>query len=354
MDSVPSALKGNIQTVLGPISPDQLGITLSHEHCLLDLSCLFNEPKEPKLKKLAFDKVSWENIGYIRYHVLDNLDNLHLLDENKAIDELSLFRQYGGRSVVDHTNVDLGRDPMALVRVSRATGLNVIMGCGYYIKDAQNQDLMKNRSEEDIAEEMTYEINHGVGDSAIKAGLIGEIGTSWPLDPSELKILRSAAWAQRKTGAPLSIHPGRFEYAPKEIIKILKEEGADLNHTVIDHIDRTVHEAVNRYEIAEEGCYLAYDLWGNEGYYPETLSVTDIPNDAMRIAQIKDLIKRGFGDQIILSHDICNKSRYREYGGHGYAHILENAVPAMKRRGLKEEQILNFLVDNPARFFIIR
>ena len=92
-------------------------------------------------------------------------------------------------------------------------------------------------------------------------------------------------------------------------------------------------------------------MWGNEGYYPEVLSITDVPNDTQRIAQIKDLMEHGFGSQILISHDICYKCRYIKFGGHGYGHIMENAIPAMRRRGLTGEQIQNLLVDNPGRFF---
>jgi phosphotriesterase-related protein len=350
MNSKKSSLAGKAQTVLGHISPSKLGITLSHEHCLIDLTCVFNMPKTASAKKLACEPVSLKNLGYIRYNVNNNRDNLLLLDEEQAINELTPFKKSGGKTIVDATNVDLGRDPLALRRISITTGLNIIMGAGYYVKGGQNLQEMAKRTEEDIAEEIAGDIFDGVGRTGIRSGIIGEIGCSWPLEECEKKVLRAAGIAQKITGAPLSVHPGRSEEAPSEIIKILKEVDADLSHTVICHIDRTVFEPKNRYMIAETGCYLEYDIWGIEGYYPESLSITDVLNDTQRIAQIKDLMAKGYWKQILVSHDICYKCRYLSYGGHGYDHILSNAVPAMLNRGVTESQINDLLVENPKTF----
>jgi len=300
---------------------------------------------------IAHEPVSFENVYYLRFHPTENLDNLLLLDEELAISELSRFRNVGGQTVIDHTNSDIGRDPLALIRISQATGLNIVMGSGYYVREAQNLEIMAKRTEDDIVEEIVREIHEGVGDTGVRVGLIGEIGCSWPLEEAEKKIVRAAGLAQKETGGPLSIHPGRHEDAPAELIKILKEVGADLSHTVMCHTGRTLFEPKNRYRIAESGCYLAYDLWGTEGYYPEVLSITDVLNDTQRIAQIKDLMTHGFGRQILLSHDICYRCRYTKFGGHGYGHILENAVPAMRKRDITEEQINDLLIENPSHFF---
>ena len=347
-------LAGKALTVLGPVSPDQLGVTLSHEHCLLDITCTHVEPKEATLRKLAKEPVTLKNAGILRYRSNDNLDNSLLLDEALSLAEIAPFKYAGGKTIIDMTNIGLARDPSAIRRISMATGLNIVMGSGYYVKKAQPAELVEKLTEEAIAEEIAGDILKGVNGTDIHSGLIGEIGCSWPLEDFERKVLRASARAQKETGAPLVIHPGRHEDAPLEILQILKEAGADLGHTVMSHVERTLFEAENRYAIARSGCYLAYDLFGNEGYYPETLSITDIPNDAGRIAQIKDLMAKGFGRQILISHDICKKTRYMAFGGHGYTHILNNAVPAMRLRGMKDEQIDDLLVGNPRQAFVFK
>lgn len=335
-------------TVLGVVDENELGITLTHEHCIFDEYFTLDEPMDPIRKKIFNEPVSLKNLSYVRYGY-DSKDCYRNLDEELIINELMHFKKAGGSTISEVTPIDLKRNPQALCRISSMTNLNIIMGTGYYVKKSQQHYLNRQQSEEDIAEEFIHDIFRGVGDTDIHAGLIGEIGCSWPLEDCEIKTLRAAGLAQKETGAPLHIHPGRFETAPFEIIKILKEVGTDLSRTVIDHIDRTVFDPKNRYKIADEGCYLEYDLWGYEGYYPDSLATLDLPNDVARIAQIKDLMEKGYDKQILISQDIDQKFRYMAYGGHGFGHILNNAVPAMLRRGITDEQIMKIMVDNPKR-----
>jgi phosphotriesterase-related protein len=351
MSSSNPMLAGKVQTVLGPIANAEMGITLSHEHCLIDITCTAKRPVDERERQRASEPLSFKNVGYARYHPLDIRDNLLMLDEELAITELREFTEAGGKTLVDMTNDDLKRNPQALVRIAKATGLHIIMGSGYYEGAAQDAGKMEKRNEEDIAAEIVADIRDGVHGTEIRAGLIGEIGCSWPLKELERKSLRAAGMAQKETGAPLVVHPGRNEKAPEELVTILREVGADLGHTVICHIDRTVFEAENRYRLAEAGCFLAYDIWGTEGHYPSEFSITDILNDTQRIAAIKDLTTKGYGRQMLISHDICWKCRYSTFGGHGYAHILRNVLPLMTIRGVSDSDIKNLLVRNPSRFF---
>lgn len=343
-------LSGKALTVLGSLAGSELGITLSHEHCLFDVGHIFDEPNESLAKKIFNEPLSLNNLGYVRYGY-DNKDNYQNLDEDLAVAELMHFKKNGGRTIAEATTIDLGRNPLALRSISMATELNIIMGSGYYVEKSQQLYTANSRTEEDIAEEIVRDIFEGVDNTDIHAGMIGEIGCSYPLKACELRALRAAGLAQQETGAPLHIHPGRSESAPFEIIEILKEVGADLTRTVIDHIDRTLFDSKDLYKLAESGCYLEYDLWGHEGYYPESLATIDLPNDTRRIAVIKDLMEKGYGNQILISQDIDQKFRYMAFGGHGFSHILNNALPAMRRRGISDQQIDCLLIENPRRLF---
>jgi len=104
------------------------------------MSVYFTEPKEARLKRLAHEPVSFENHSWIQHHSYNSLDNLQLLDDEEIIEEVMHFKNEGGNSVVSLSNVGLARDPLGLVNISRATGLNVIMGAGYYISQAQDRD----------------------------------------------------------------------------------------------------------------------------------------------------------------------------------------------------------------------
>jgi len=351
MIMVKSELTGKAQTVLGVIEGKDLGITLTHEHLFIDGKNIFTEPSGASERALAYEKVGWHNLGWLRYHPYENLDNVRLLDEAEAIDEATLYQRAGGNTIVDVTISDIGRDPKALARISRATGLNVIMGSGCYTASCHSPDL-STKTEEKIAEEIVRDITTGVGASTIRAGLIGEIGCSWPLHEDERKVLRAAAQAQQQTGAVISAHPGRNRQTPFEIMEIMSDAGANPRRVIMCHIDARLRDHSQRLKLLQSGCALEYDLWGWEGHFPSYWTADDfmdLPNDTQRIYEIRQLIDEGYIDQIVISHDICCKSRRVCYGGWGYAHILNYVVPMMTQRGITREQIAKIMVENPKR-----
>jgi len=204
-------LAGKVQTVLGLIDGNELGLILPHEHLLLDLSVRFKLLEESVTAKIMAQKpVSLDMTGWLRFHLFENRDNLMLDDEELATKEVSLFKRTGGKSVVDVTNWGIGQDPHALARISRTTGLHIIMGTGYYTLDSGCAEILKEKSEDEIFDDIIKDIM--VGTDGICAGIIGEIGAdSWPLDDIEIKSLRASTRAQQATGAALTIHPGRLE-----------------------------------------------------------------------------------------------------------------------------------------------
>jgi phosphotriesterase-related protein len=339
---------GEVQTVLGPIDPRDLGITLTHEHLVCDVSGLMIPPEETTRRAKFHEPLSMGLLGYIRYSGLPNLDNAGLRDVNTSIEEASLFKQAGGGTIVDVTNIGLGRDPRALVTIARATGLNIVMGSSYYVDAAHPKD-MSSRAEDDIVKEIVHDVTVGVGATGIKSGIIGEVGCSQPITENERKVLRASARAQRITGAPISIHPGRYERAPLDIVEILQSAGADISRTIMSHLDRTVFEHSTLKELAETGCILEYDLFGQEHSFYRPAPHLDMPNDAQRLKWLSWLIESGYGDQIVVSHDIDAKYLLLRYGGSGYAHIVNNIVPRMRIKGFEENQIYKILMDTPRR-----
>ena len=343
-----SSMKGKAQTVLGPVNPNRLGITHTHEHILIDFQRFFHEPEEASEKALARAPITLENLGWIRYNWTSNIDNMEMLNEETAIEEVSFYVRSGGATIVDATSIGIGRDPLALTRIARATGLNIVMGSSYYVGDTHPED-MDDKTVDDIANEIERDLMIGVGNTNVKAGIIGEVGCSIPWSDNERKVMEASGMAQRATGAPLLIHPGRQESAPLEIITFLDKLGADISNTIMSHIDRTIFNWEALEALAESGCYLEFDLFGLEtSYYPFGPSVY-LPNDVQRMDHIQNLFGNGFGDQVLIAHDVCSKHRLVRYGGHGYAHILRNIVPRMRGRGFTEEFINALLVDNPKR-----
>jgi phosphotriesterase-related protein len=348
---MPSSLAGSIQTVLGPIAAADAGIALPHEHLLIDFKVMFAESATASDKGRAWEPVSLANLGWVRQNFNANLDNLRLTDERVATDEIRLFKHAGGRTVVDPTPASLGRDPQALARIARATGLNVVMGAGYYVAAAHPPD-MDRRTIDDLADEMIGDVTTGVGDTGVRSGLIGEIGCTWPWTDNEKKVVRAAIAAQRATGAPLMIHPGRNPRAPMDIAELVQKEGGDLRRTIMCHVCRTIADVRAVVDLARTGIWLEYDLFGLENsYYPYQPSF-DMPNDGGRMAHVLALIDAGHRDQLLLSHDIAYKTSLVRYGGYGYHHLLVNVVPRLRMKGVDDAGLRRLLVDNPARAFV--
>lgn len=343
---------GKVQTVLGPVDPTAIGPTLAHEHLLIDFQVAFHPPREASQLALVYAPLSLENLGWVRRNWNSNLDNLRLWDEATAVAEATRFQRAGGSCIVDATTIGIGRDPLALARIARATGLHIVMGAGYYVALAHPPDT-EGKTEETIAAELERDITIGAGDSGVKAGIIGELGCSWPLHPRERTVLRAAARAQRRTGASVLVHPGRAEEAPLEILEILIEAGANMSRVIMGHLDRTVFQKQTLLRIADTGCVLEWDLFGQETWHYPMNPAIDMPSDAQRLETIRWCIAQGLRERIVIAHDICTKHRLARYGGHGYAYILEHIVPTMRRRGFTEEDIEAILVRTPRRLLTL-
>ena len=339
--------RGLVQTVLGLVPPLELGPTTTHEHLYLDFSFMYRPAQDSPSQELEDAPITLENLGWIRRNYYSNRFNIQLMDPDVTVEELRMYREVGGGAIVEATTVGIGRDPDALAKISRESGVHVIMGAGFYV-DAVHPEDMGERSVDDMAREIADDITEGVDGTGVKAGIIGEVGCTWPLTPNERKSLVAAAIAQQETGAAILIHPGRHPDAPAEILELLADGGADVSRVIMGHLDRTVFEFEALRGIAASGCYLEWDLFGNEGsYYP--LADLDMPSDAQRLDFIKRISDAGYSDRIVIGHDIATKHRLVKYGGHGYGHILENVVPQMRRKGLSEDVIREITVGNPAR-----
>ena len=341
---------GKVRTVLGDVDAIELGRTMMHEHLLIGfgrwrLEAGQRAPREHPDPR-SNEPISLQNRHWVAYYGR-HPDEYRLDDEEIAAREAQRFRDAGGGTIVDVSNPDLTRKPEALARISRSTGLHVIMGCGRYVGSHHPLD-MDERTVDELAEEMITDVLEGADGTDIRAGIIGEIGTEFPITENERRSLEAAAIAQRNTGAPVSIHPGRDTQAPLAVMEILDAAGCDANRTIIGHLDRTIFRSEDFLELAATGCYLELDLFGQESSHYAHAPI-DMPNDATRIDRIKDLIDAGHGDKVVVSQDICQKTNLTAFGGHGYAHVLENVVPMMLRKGVAEADIENILVHNPAR-----
>lgn len=343
-----SKLAGKVQTVLGLIEPSKLGITLMHEHFFIDVSTSFEEPKDPWERRLAYSPISIEILGWILANPSRHLEACVVKDVELAMDEAIRFREAGGGTVVDVTPVDIGRYPEGLKVIAEKTGINVVCGTAHYVAFHHPPDMDK-RSVKDLKEEMVREIMDGIDSTGIKAGIIGEIGNTAPWHENERKVCRAAAMAQAETGAAVTIHPGRSREAPVEILKLLKKEGADLEHVVMGHLDRTIDKIEEFKAIARYGCYLELDLFGYLSQYAYDLTLFPVPGDEGRAVLVKKLIDAGYLDKLLISHDMAYKFRFSRFGGYGLTHLLKNIKPRLNKLGVSDDEIRTMLVENPKK-----
>jgi phosphotriesterase-related protein len=329
-----------IVTVLGVVQEEDVGHTQMHEHVLCDLSGYVSES----------DRRLGSPVGLTNYYSTrvdrNNAYDMTLDSHTDAIEALRDYSMAGGSVLVDATPRGLGRNPEGLREIAVASGTHIVMGCGYYV-GSFHPPTTASMSEDEIFQEIVDDLQVGVGPQRIRAGIIGEIGLSWPVQDDELRVLRAAARAQRHTGAALLIHPGRSAEAPAHHLSVVAAAGGDISRTIMCHIDRTLFSFEEMESLAAAGCVLEFDLFGTESsYYPPDLSV-DLPNDGMRVHYIRRLIEAGYGHQILIAEDVCRKSQLKPHGGEGYDHILKRVVPLMRRRGISDEQIRQITQRTP-------
>jgi phosphotriesterase-related protein len=303
-----------IRTVLGDIAPSELGVTYGHEHVIG--------------KPLACEPGS----------------DLDFTDENAALRELGWYTQAGGRSLIEMSTPDYGRNAAAMVRVSQASGVHLVAASGYN-KDKFAKPFSQDASVDELTERFVAEVEQGMDGTNARAGLVKASSSLNTITPNERKVFEAAVRAHRRTGAPISTH-SEAGTMMQEQVDLFRELGADLTHVVIGHVDRLLDYDLHR-QLAESGVTLSYDQFAKEKYYP----------DRERISVIKQLIADGFGGQILLAGDMAKHAYWPSYnkgGGPGLTYILWRILPWMREEKIAEADIQRLLVDNPARVFQFR
>lgn len=297
----------DVMTVRGAVDASTLGITLPHEHVFLNLM-----------------------LEYKKEGVLN--------DEVLARRELAQLEEHGCRTIVDLTSLELDRDPVALRRMSEATGLTIVMGCGHYRDPYINRDYLDRKGIDGLTADLIDEIRNGYQDTGIRPGIIGEVGSNhkW-ISASEERALRVAARAQLATGLTIMTHAARWPLGIPQLA-ILREMGVDPRHVVVGHCDMVpsteYHEA-----IAATGAFVEFDTIRGENEYATS----------SRVEWVMNLARKGHLEQILLSHDICLTSLYTASGGVGYTYLFREFVPRLRAAGLGDGEIETLLVANPAR-----
>ena len=342
-----------IQTVCGAVPEDQLGITLMHEHCLVDSGgpdgpYAKHDITDPEYLEFLRSPLDNENRAKIFFHMHKHLANQENMDEALTIQELHYFKKAGGATLVDVTTPGLGRDVKAMKRISEATGVNIIASTALYVEETHPEQFLKMGVRE-LADFFVSELKEGIDGTDIRAAYIGEIGMSDDFTAREQEVLMAAGIAAAESGHAVTVHQPIFRTWGDRILDILMNGGAKPDQVVLSHCDPTLYNMDYHTGLLERGCRLQFDQFKLE--FPCTYGPYVkrwLPRDIERIRHIKKLCDLGWEDKITVSMDMgAFKRNFRTFGGPGYAYIPEMLYEYFLFEGVTQDQLDKILIHNP-------
>lgn len=334
-------------TVDGPVPIEQLGLTLFHEHLHMDASPLLAVHGYATQADRPYDA---EAAAEARWNPGSHLDNYRFIEDELVAAEVVRFRDAGGGTIVEQTPPALGRDPRALQRIAQASGVHVIMGAGHYLAPTHAAWVAR-VSDEELADRLSTECRRGDPETGIRPGIIGEVGTSIPVDPEEERVLRAAACAAKKSGLAISVHLHPWGRTGTRVLDVLDADDMPAERVALGHLTTAWDDEPYLRSLAERGATLVFDLFG---FDHSLIGVGRwAPADLDVARTVVHLVEAGYGKQVMISHDIGVRSRLVTYGSWGYAHIPRHIVPLLLELGLDEGEVAQILVANPARLLTV-
>jgi len=316
-----------LSTARGPIDPSGLGVTLMHEHVFIMTTEIAQNYPE-----------AWGD------------EDARVAD---AITRLNALKAAGVDTIVDLTVIGLGRYIPRIARVAAGTELNIVVATGVYTYNDVpfffhylGPGTMLD-GPEIMADMFVRDIEDGIADTGIKAAIL-KCATDEPgVTPGVERVLRAVAQAHRRTGAPISTHTHAGTRRGLEQQRIFEEEGVDLSRVVIGHSGDSTDLGYLE-ELIAAGSYLGMDRFGIDLILP----FED------RVNTVAAMCERGHADKMVLSHDAnCyfdalpgELSSVAAPNWH-YLHIHNDVIPALRQRGVTDDQLRTMLVDNPRKIF---
>lgn len=326
-----------INTTAGPVPAADLGPTLMHEHVFANLMQ-----------------------EYRATGLLNGMDTM--------VEEVDGFVAVGGGTIVDVTPAELTRgaspDPSgtfsttsgqrggpwpsrspenvaALEEVASRTGAHIVVGTGHYRDPYLGDGWLDEHTVDEISEQLIRDVEEGISGTGVRAGILGEIGADkWFVSAREERSFRAAARAQRHTGLALTTHAARWPVGIAQL-DLLAEEGVDPRRVIIGHCDSVplieYHEA-----IARRGAFVQYDLIRGESE-AQTRRTVEL---------VMEMVRKGYGSHLLLSHDVCTSSQLASNGGSGFAFVPSVFAAALHDAGLECEEVDSILRDNPRRALV--
>ncbi len=312
---------GTITGVLGPLSGEDLGFTLMHEHVMVAAS------------------------GLSRHYP----DLLGPNREARAIAALKRAKDNGIDTMVDATTFDLGRDPELLKAVAAGSGVNLINVTGWWLDVPR---FMHGVGPNQMAREFVRDIEEGFRGTDVRAGLLKCAADFEGVTPMLEVMARAVARAHRETGVPIMVHSYPTGQVARRQIEIFREERVDLSRVKIDHSNDTTDTEYLEW-ILDQGCYLGLDRYPGRNVSPH-----------MRTVTLKRLMDMGYTDRLCPAHDcIClhihkenpdgslpEEHEFQRSNPEQYLYIHRFVIPDLKEMGVTDTEIDALFVDNPRRF----
>ncbi|MBF6325019.1 phosphotriesterase family protein [Nocardia cyriacigeorgica] len=318
-----------VETVRGPVDTDALGQVLMHEHVfVLGSEIQQNYPDYPN---------HWD-------------EDARVAD---AVEKLRQCKARGIDTIVDPTVIGLGRYLPRIQRINEQVDINIVAATGIYTYNEvpfqfhyTGPGLLFDMPEP-MVELFVKDIREGIADTGVKAAFLKCAIEEQGLTPGVERVMRAVARAHVETGTPITVHTNPHTRSGLVAQKVLADEGADLTKVVIGHSgDSTDLDYLC--EIADAGSYLGMDRFGLDVLLPFE----------ERVATVATLAERGYAEKMVLAHDAaCFIDWFSEEGkaaavpNWNFTHISDDVLPALRARGVTEEQITTMLVDNPRRYF---
>ena len=312
---------GTVNTVLGPVDASKLVVTLSHEHIATGSAGMHTTYPQ------FFDR---ETV------VRD------------AVSALKEAHAEGVRSYIEPTTFDLGRDIELMQEVSRLSGVHIVAATGSHQAIPR---IFRTVSADAIAPLFIKEVEEGIEDTGVKAGIIKSASDRGGITELEETVLRAVAMASKHTGAPVYTHTWSPDRVGEQQVRILQEEGVDMNRVYIGHSNDT-RDVDYIIGLLKSGVWVGLDRFPG-GRFP------GVPLWQERTQIVKRLVDEGWGDRIMLGHDHSVPSgqptpEMREqranYQPEGYSFISRNVLPYLRELGTTEEDVNQIMVENPRRF----
>jgi phosphotriesterase-related protein len=315
----------DVQTYRGPVPAADLGVTLIHEHIFV---------RDPEVER-NLPGSEW--------------DAESAVERGRRL--LQTLYELGVRTVVDLTVPGLGRDVRTVAAVAEATQIQLVAATGWYATSSLPLYFQLHGpgrplgGPDDLARLFVRDIEVGIEGTPVRAGMIKVVTDMAGITDDVARIMEAAAVAHRATGVTITTHSHPASRNGFVQQAFLRARGVPLDRVVIGHSGDTEDIDYLR-ALADEGSTIGMDRFGME----------HVLADERRVRTVLALLRLGYGDRMVLSHDAAVFSyvtppswRSRMAPRWAMETIPRRIIPMLRDGGATDEDLHLMMVENPRR-----